>query len=35
MLVDADDELIGRNTLKMFNWVYQTKKSGVLYSNYV
>jgi len=34
MTVDADDELIGRNVLKMFNWGYQTKRSGVLYSNY-
>jgi len=32
--VDADDELIGRNVFQVFNWGYQTLKSGVLYSNY-
>jgi hypothetical protein len=32
--IDADDELIGRNALKVFNWGYQTKKLGVLYSNF-
>ena len=32
--VDGDDELIGRNVLKVFNWAYQTKKSGVVYSNF-
>ena len=34
MLVDGDDELIGRNTLQLFNWGYQTKKVGVLYTNF-
>jgi hypothetical protein len=33
--VDADDELIGRNALQVFNWGYQTLKSGVLYSNFI
>ena len=32
--LDGDDEFIGRNVLKLFNWGYQTKKSGVLYSNF-
>jgi len=32
--LDADDEFNGRNVLKVFNWGYTTKKSGVLYSNY-
>jgi glycosyltransferase involved in cell wall biosynthesis len=32
--LDADDELIGRNTLKLFNWAYQTHKAGVVYSNF-
>lgn len=31
---DADDELIGRNVLKVFNWAYQVKKAGVVYSNF-
>lgn len=35
MIVDGDDELIGHNTLQLFNWWYQTKKSGVLYSNFI
>jgi len=26
--------LIGRNVLKVFNWAYQTKKAGVIYSNF-
>jgi len=33
MVLDADDEFIGRNLLKVFNEQYQTRKSGVLYSN--
>jgi hypothetical protein len=33
--LDADDELIGRNVLKVFNWAYVTKKAGVIYSNFV
>ena len=32
--VDGDDELIGRNVLQTFNWAYQTKKAGVVYSNF-
>jgi hypothetical protein len=32
--IDADDEFIGRNALKVFNWGYQTKRAGVLYSNF-
>jgi glycosyltransferase involved in cell wall biosynthesis len=32
--LDGDDEFIGRNVLKLFNWGYQTKKSGVLYTNF-
>lgn len=32
--MDADDEFIGRNVLQVFNWGYQTKKSGVIYSNF-
>ena len=31
--LDADDEFIGRNVLQVFNWAYQTKKAGVVYSN--
>lgn len=33
--LDADDEFIGRNVLKVINWVYVTKKAGVFYSNFV
>jgi len=33
--VDGDDEFIGRNTLKLFNCAYQTKKAGVIYSDYI
>ena len=33
--LDADDEFIGRNVLKLFNQAYQTKKSGVVYSNFI
>jgi hypothetical protein len=33
--VDADDELVGRNALQVFNWGYQKLKSGVLYSSYI
>jgi hypothetical protein len=34
LTVDGDDELIGRNVLKLLNWGYQTKKAGVIYSNF-
>ena len=34
MTLDADDEFIGQNVLQVFNWGYQRKKSGVLYSNF-
>jgi len=33
--LDADDEFIGRNVLQVFNWGYQTKKAGVLYTNFI
>lgn len=32
--LDGDDEFIGKNVLKIFNAGYQTKKAGVLYSNF-
>lgn len=32
--MDADDEFIGKNPLKMFNAGYQKYKAGVLYSNF-
>ena len=35
MILDADDELIGKNVLKIFNVAYQKYKAGVIYSNFV
>ena len=32
--VDGDDELIGTNVFKVFNWAYQKQKAGVVYSNF-
>ena len=32
---DADDELLGKNVLKVFNVAFQQKKAGVIYSNYM
>ena len=32
---DADDELIGKNVLKVFNAAFQQKKAGVIYSNFI
>jgi hypothetical protein len=32
--MDGDDEFIGKNALKLFNSIYQTRKSGVVYSNF-
>jgi glycosyltransferase involved in cell wall biosynthesis len=32
--LDGDDELVGRNVFKLFNWAYQTKRAGVVYSNF-
>jgi hypothetical protein len=34
MIVDGDDELIGKNVLKVFNAAYQKLKAGVIYSSY-
>jgi hypothetical protein len=34
MIVDGDDELIGKNVLKLFNIAYQKKKAGFIYSNF-
>ncbi len=34
MIVDGDDELIGKNALKLFNIAYQKNKAGVVYSNF-
>jgi hypothetical protein len=33
--VDADDELMGKNTFKIFNAGYQKYQAGSLYSNFV
>jgi glycosyltransferase involved in cell wall biosynthesis len=32
--LDADDEFIGKNVLKVFNAAYQRHKAGVIYSNF-
>jgi hypothetical protein len=34
-VVDNDDELIGRNTLKLFNAVYQSGNYGFVDSDYI
>jgi glycosyltransferase involved in cell wall biosynthesis len=34
MIVDGDDELIGKNALKLFNIAFQKNKAGVVYSNF-
>lgn len=34
MILDGDDEFIGRNVLRIFNWGFQSKKAGVIYSNF-
>ena len=33
MTLDADDEFLGKNVLKVFNAAYQEKKAGVIYSD--
>ena len=33
VIVDGDDELLGRNFLKTLNAVYQKTNSGVVYTN--
>jgi hypothetical protein len=35
MIIDGDDELIGRQVFKLFSAVYQKKEALVVYSNYV
>ncbi len=32
--LDADDELIGKNVLKIFNAAHQKYRAGVIYSNF-
>lgn len=32
--IDGDDELIGKNVLKIFNAAYQKYKAGVIWSNF-
>jgi hypothetical protein len=34
MFVDGDDELIGKNALKIFNAGYLRNKGGVVYSTF-
>lgn len=35
MIVDGDDELVGRQVLKLFNAVFQEKKLWFVYSNFL
>lgn len=35
MIVDGDDELIGKQIFKTLNAVYQAEKSVMVYSNHV
>lgn len=35
MLVDGDDELLVKDSLKVFNSVYQSQKVDVVYSNHL
>jgi hypothetical protein len=35
VVVDGDDELIGRQVLKLFNAVYQESGAWVVYSNFI
>jgi len=35
MIIDGDDELIGKQVLKFFNSQFQFKNAWFLYSNYI
>ena len=35
LIVDGDDELLGRQVLKLFNAIFQSKKSWFVYSNFL
>jgi len=35
MIVDGDDELLGRHVLKFFNSQFQSKKAWFIYSNFL
>lgn len=35
MIVDGDDQLVGRNVFKLFNSQFQAKKSWFVYSNFM
>ena len=34
MNIDGGDQLVGFNTLKLFNWAFKKHKAGIVYSNY-
>ena len=34
-LIDGDDSLIGKKVLQVYNAVYQSKKSAIVYSNFL
>jgi hypothetical protein len=34
MILDGDDEFIGKNVLKVFNAGYRKLRAGVVYSNF-
>lgn len=35
MIVDGDDEIIGKQVLKLFNSVFQSKDVWLVYSNFI
>lgn len=35
MIVDGDDELVGRQVLKLFNAVFQKEDAWFVYSNFI
>lgn len=35
MVVDGDDELVGRQVLKLFNSIFQQEKMWFVYSNFI
>jgi hypothetical protein len=35
LIVDGDDELLGRQVLKLFNSIFQSKKAWFVYTNFL
>jgi hypothetical protein len=35
MIIDGDDELVGKQVFRLFNAIYQSKSANYVYTNYI